>query len=83
MLPKSPTRLPGSIEPTTPQADIRPDGLRYSTRPNTSPPFPGAPGATISCLLCGRHVPRSSLRPFLLAGNRQYRCRDGCHPAQD
>ena len=28
--------------------------------------------------LCGRHVPRSQLVAFKLAGSNQYRCRNGC-----
>ena len=59
------------------KTELRADGLRYVSKP-TGSAFPGAAGATMSCLRCGRHVARSSLRSFLLAGVRQYRCRDGC-----
>lgn len=57
---------------------IRADGLRYESKAGTPTGFPGALGATMSCFQCGKHVPRSTLRPFLLAGSRHYRCRDGC-----
>lgn len=57
---------------------IREGGLRYESKADSVNVFPGAPGRTISCLLCGRHVPRSGLRSFLLAGRIQFRCRDGC-----
>lgn len=57
---------------------VRADGLRYSSKAALPNDFAGAPGATISCFVCGRHVPRSRLGTFLLAGARQYRCRGGC-----
>jgi hypothetical protein len=57
---------------------IRDGGLRYESKSSTAPEFPGAFGTTMSCINCGRHVPRSTLQPFLLAGSRQYRCRGGC-----
>ena len=54
------------------------DGLRYESKAGAPTGLPGAIGATMSCFQCGKHVPRSTLRPFLLAGSRHYRCRDGC-----
>jgi hypothetical protein len=56
---------------------LRPGGLRYEAK-TTGTEFPGAFGFTMSCFLCSRHVPRTRLVSFLVAGRRQYRCRDGC-----
>ena len=56
---------------------IRAAGLRYESKA-TGTHFPGAFGATISCVHCGKHVPRARLESVLLAGRRHYRCRDGC-----
>ena len=63
------------------KTELRKDGLRYVSKA-TGSDFPGAFGATMSCFRCGRHVARSSLESFVLAGVRQYRCRAGCqaHP---
>jgi hypothetical protein len=55
----------------------RPDGLRYESKVGGTD-FPGAYGATMSCLFCGRHMPRARLAGFKLAGMQQYRCRGGC-----
>jgi hypothetical protein len=62
------------------KTNIRENGLRYASKAATVTEFPGAPGATLSCFLCGRHLPRSTLSSFVLAGTRQYRCRGGCTP---
>ena len=59
------------------KTQLREGGLRYVSKAGGSD-FPGAFGATMSCFRCGRHVARSSLESFLLAGTRQYRCRAGC-----
>ncbi len=59
---------------------IRAGGLRYESK-TTGTAFPGAFGATMSCVLCGRHMPRSRLEPMMLAGQRQLRCRNGCEPS--
>ena len=59
------------------KTQLREGGLRYVSKA-TGSDFPGAFGATMSCIRCGRHVARSSLESFLLAGARQYRCRAGC-----
>ena len=56
---------------------IRSGGLRYESK-TTGTEFPGPFGATMSCIHCGKHMPRSRLASVLLAGMRQYRCRDGC-----
>ncbi|MBL0390375.1 hypothetical protein JJ685_04400 [Ramlibacter monticola] len=56
---------------------LRPGGLRYASKVGGTD-FPGAFGATMSCFLCSKHVSRSSLVSFLVAGRRQYRCRNGC-----
>lgn len=56
---------------------VHDSGLRYVSK-STGTDFPGAFGVTMSCFVCGKHVPRSRLESFLLAGARQYRCRGGC-----
>jgi hypothetical protein len=56
---------------------VRSGGLRYESK-TTGTDFPGAFGATMSCFRCGRHVPRSRLVAFKLAGGQQFRCREGC-----
>jgi hypothetical protein len=56
---------------------VRAGGLRYESKAGGTD-FPGAYGATMSCILCGRHLPRSRLVAFKLAGALQYRCRAGC-----
>ncbi|MDB5899925.1 MAG: hypothetical protein JWP22_1131 [Ramlibacter sp.] len=56
---------------------VRSGGLRYESK-STGTDFPGAFGATMSCFRCGRHVPRSQLVAFKLAGGQQFRCKDGC-----
>lgn len=56
---------------------VRSGGLRYESK-SVGTDFPGAFGATMSCLRCGKHMPRSRLEAFKLAGAQQYRCRDGC-----
>jgi hypothetical protein len=74
----SPPTVPLKQEVKT---ELRADGLRYVSKA-TGSDFPGAFGATMSCFRCGRHVARSSLRSFLLAGVRHYRCRNGCEPGE-
>ena len=61
------------------KTELRKDGRRYVPK-RTGSDFPGAFGATMSCFRCGRHVARSSLQSFVLAGVRQYRCREKCAP---
>jgi hypothetical protein len=56
---------------------IRTNGLRYESK-SAGTDFPGAFGVTMSCVHCGRHVPRSRLESVMLAGRRQFRCRNGC-----
>ena len=56
---------------------VRAGGLRYVSKA-TGTEFPGPYGGTMSCFLCGRHVPRSSLVAFKVAARQQFRCRDGC-----
>lgn len=60
-------------EPT----QVRPDGLRYISK-SQGTDFPGAFAATMSCFLCGKHVPRSSLQGFKVAGAMQFRCKVSC-----
>jgi hypothetical protein len=57
---------------------IRADGLRYESKAAGATSFIGAPGATMSCIRCGRHVPRSSLESVRFLTGRQFRCRGGC-----
>ncbi|MBC5768023.1 hypothetical protein [Ramlibacter albus] len=56
---------------------VRANGLRYKSKASGTE-FPGPFGATMSCIVCGRHLPRSRLMPFRLAGALQYRCKEGC-----
>lgn len=56
---------------------IRGDGLRYLSKAGGSP-YPGAAAGMMSCLLCGRHLPRARLELFTAGGMRQMRCRGGC-----
>jgi hypothetical protein len=56
---------------------IRGDGLRYLSKAGGTP-YAGPAAGTMSCLLCGRHMPRSLLEVFTAAGTRQMRCRGGC-----
>ena len=62
------------------KTEVKADGLRYVSK-STGSDFPGAFGATMSCFRCGRHMPRSRMETFNVAGARQYRCKDGCAPA--
>lgn len=65
-------------DPEIEKTVVSADGLRYESKCAADHVFAGAPGATMSCLLCGVHMPRSALVSFLAAGRRQVRCRDGC-----
>ena len=56
---------------------IRAGGLRYESKAGGTE-FAGPYGATMSCMKCGRHLLRSKLESFMLAGTRQQRCRGGC-----
>jgi hypothetical protein len=56
---------------------IRASGLRYESK-STGTEFPGPFAGTMSCFVCGKHVPRSQLISFRLAGNHHLRCRAGC-----
>jgi hypothetical protein len=56
---------------------VKAGGLRYASKA-TGTDFPGPYGATMSCMLCGRHLLRGRLVSFKLAGSRQFRCKDGC-----
>jgi hypothetical protein len=56
---------------------IRAGGLRYESK-STGTTFPGPFAGTMSCFICGRHVPRSQLVSFKLAGVNHLRCRAGC-----
>lgn len=52
-------------------------GLRYESKPNGSQ-FGTSIGQTMSCIKCGIHRPRALLMPMLLAGKRQYKCKEKC-----
>jgi hypothetical protein len=58
------------------------DGLRYATKAPGSPYFASG---TMSCLLCGRHVPKRALEVFAVAGTKQNRCSDhaGCKQSRE
>jgi len=56
---------------------IRANGLRYESK-TVGTEFSAPFGSTMSCFQCARHVPRSRLESFMLAGTRQYRCKGGC-----
>lgn len=53
------------------------DGLRYESKVGGSMFFT-APCATMSCIVCGRHRPRSTLKPFKLVNKQYYRCTAPC-----
>jgi len=59
------------------KSKIRSGGLRYETK-SLGTDYPGPPSGTMSCLMCGRHVPRSHLVSFKFAGGHHLRCRGGC-----
>lgn len=62
------------------KSQIRPGGLRYEAKASGTS-FPGSFGLTMSCFHCGKHVPRSRMETFNVAGRPQYRCKGGCQPA--
>lgn len=39
-------------------------------------------GHTLSCIECGNHRSRSLLQMVMLAGTRQYKCKDSCGTGQ-
>ena len=56
------------------------DGLRYRSKAPGSP-FVAAgnfSAATMSCFLCGKHRPRTSLKSRKLLGKTQFVCDPGC-----
>lgn len=59
------------------KTEIRSDGLRYVSKA-TGSIFGGGNAGTMSCYCCSKHVARSRLEVFKIAGTRQYRCRGGC-----
>jgi hypothetical protein len=59
---------------------IEADGLRYRNKAPGSP-FASAgvfSAATMSCLLCGKHRPRSMLKSRKLLGKTQFVCAPSC-----
>ncbi|MGZ5181183.1 MAG: hypothetical protein ACXWC6_00420 [Ramlibacter sp.] len=73
MLPYGPARDTGDEK-----TEVRADGLRYVSK-SQGTDFPGAFAATMSCFVCGKHVARSSLQGFRVAGSMQFRCRTRCN----
>jgi hypothetical protein len=59
------------------KTEIRDDGLRYVSKA-TGSIFGAGNSGTMSCFRCSKHVARSRLEVFKVAGTRQYRCRGGC-----
>ncbi len=59
------------------------DGLRYRSKASGSPfVATGSFGAaTMSCLLCGKHRPRSALKSRKLLGRTQFVCAPSCAEA--
>lgn len=57
--------------------EIRDGGLRYVSK-STGSLFAGGTAGTMSCYRCSKHVARSQLEAFRIAGTRQYRCKGGC-----
>ena len=68
----------------TAHAHINPDGLTYRHKPGGSQfnGGSGLKGQAMSCLLCGRHRPRSMLMSRRLAGRHQVVCAPSCQQAQ-
>ena len=63
-----------------PKTTVLADGLRYKTKVNGSPFKVGATfaGATMSCLLCGKHRPRSLMTTRKMLGRAQVVCSPSC-----
>ncbi len=62
------------------KTQIEPDGLRYKTKAPGSP-FGGRGafvGGTMSCLLCGKHRPRSMMKSRQIVGKVQMVCAPSC-----
>lgn len=62
------------------KTQIDPEGLRYKTKSPGSP-FGGRGafvGGTMSCLLCGKHRPRSMLKSRQIVGKNQMVCSPSC-----
>lgn len=66
-------------------ATINPDGMTYRHKPAGSPFNGGAglKGQTMSCFLCGKHRPRSSLKSRRLVGRNHVVCAPDCHTVED
>lgn len=60
------------------------DGLRYRSKSPGSPfvATGGFGAATMSCLLCGKHRPRSALKSRKLLGKTQFVCAPNCSEAE-
>ena len=59
------------------RTEINHDGLRYAKKAAGSM-YGQSGGQMMSCIRCGRHRPRSLLKPTRLAGAIHYRCGGGC-----
>jgi hypothetical protein len=58
------------------------DGLRFRSKPTGSPFGAISDFASLSCILCGKHKPRSLGRHANLGGRSQFVCFDCRPPAQ-
>lgn len=68
----------GQHQPKAPDV-VSADGLRYKSKGSGTPILAtGSYVGTISCLLCGKFRPRSSLRPVNLTGTRNWACKPRC-----
>lgn len=65
------------IQPFPEKNEIRPDGLRYTSKASGSS-FSTAPGGTLSCFGCGKFVPRSQGLLHRLLGKNEFFCSDVC-----
>lgn len=61
------------------RATIQQDGLRYKAKPAGSPFKASAIGSSMSCLLCGQHMPRTEGAFSKIFNARQFVC-FACRP---
>lgn len=71
---------PPARDPSAVQTRIRDGGLRYESKASGSP-YARDLGVMLSCLLCGRHRPRSAMKLRKLIGRNHVVCADGCGKA--
>lgn len=70
------------LTPLDSRTKVAADGLRYASKAPGSPfaSLSGFSSSTMSCFLCGRHRPRSQMKPRRLAGRAHLVCDPGCAP---